>query len=149
MSNTIALPEHLARTVVDPHAYAEWDELHRKLVVIRRDFPFARYELHGYDPFWVASKYEDIQTVARHNTVFLSGYGSGGMQPKAALKSAKAAGVDQLFRSVVAMNEPEHAKYRKLTQAWFQPHTMHHIEGPIPPITTKYLHQPPPHRATP
>src|SRR5258708_14782072 len=141
MSNMIALPEHLARTVVDPHAYAEWDELHRKLVVIRRDFPFARSELPGYDPFGVVSKYEVIQTVARQNTVFLSGYGSGGMQPKSALKSAKQAGVDRLFRSVVAMNEPEHAKYRKLTQAWFQPKTMRQMEERIRHIAKKYVDQ--------
>ena len=141
MSDATALPEDLARTVVDPHAYAEWDELHRKLVVVRREFPFARSELPDYDPFWVASKYEDIQAVARQNTVFLSGYGSGGMRPKAALRSAKAAGVDQLFRSVVAMNEPDHQKYRKLTQAWFQPKTMRDMEGRIRQIARKYVDQ--------
>jgi cytochrome P450 len=141
MSDPATLPEDLARTVVDPRAYAEWDELHRKLVTIRRDFPFARSELPDYDPFWVASKYEDIQAVARQNTVFLSGYGSGGMQPKAVLKSAKAAGVDRLFRSVVAMDEPEHIKYRKLTQAWFQPKTMRQMEGRIRQIAKKYVDQ--------
>lgn len=141
MGKMTTLPNDLARTVVDPRAYSEWDELHRKLVTVRKEFPFVRSELPDYDPFWVAAKYEDIQAVARQNTVFLSGYGSGGMQPKAALKSAKAAGVGQLFRSVVAMNEPDHQKYRKLTQAWFQPKALRQMEERIRQIARSYVDQ--------
>ena len=135
------LPDVLAAKVVDPHAYSEWDELHRHLTIIRHEHPFARSTLEGYDPFWVASKYEDIQNVARQNTLFLRGVGSGGMQPRAALKSAKAVGVDKLFRIVVAMNEPDHSKYRKLTQAWFQPKTMKHLEDRIRSIARRYIDQ--------
>lgn len=135
------LPDALAAKVIDPHAYSEWDDLHRKLTIIRHEYPFARSTLEGYDPFWVAAKYEDIQNVARQNTLFLSGVGSGGMQPRAALKSAKAAGVDKLFRSVVAMNEPDHSKYRKLTQAWFQPKTLKHLEDRIRSIARRYIDQ--------
>jgi len=139
MPETAVLPEDLARIAVDPRAYAEWDHLHRALAIVRRDHPFARAELPGYDPFWLAAKYEDIQAVARQNTVFLSGYGSGGMQKQSALKSAKAAGIDQMFRSVVAMDEPEHAKVRKLTQAWFQPKGIDHMRERIRHIARRYV----------
>jgi cytochrome P450 len=135
--NTAKLPEDIARTIVDPKAYAEWDELHRKLVVVRRDFPFARADLPEYGPFWVAAKYEDIQEVAFQSTVFLSG--EGGIKTKAQLQYARDAGMDRLFRSVVAMNEPDHKKYRLLTQAWFQPKSLRQIEGSIRGIARKHV----------
>jgi cytochrome P450 len=137
VTTTATLPEDIARTIVDPEAYAEWDELHRQLVVVRRDFPFARAELLEYDPFWVAAKYQDIQEVAFHNTVFLSG--EGGIKSKAQLQYARDAGMGRLFRSVVAMNEPEHKKYRLLTQAWFQPRRLRQIEDRIRRIARKYV----------
>lgn len=137
MASPATLPADIARLAIDPHAYAEWDALHRTLATVRREHPFARAELPDYDPFWLAAKYEDIQAVARQNTVFLSGYLPGGMQPRAALRSAREAGVDRLFRSVVAMNEPDHAKYRKLTQAWFQPKGLHHMQARIREIARR------------
>src|SRR3546814_16127339 len=67
------VPEHIARAVVDPHAYAEFDSLHAKLAELRRDHPFARADLEGYPPFWIASKYKDIQEISRQNDLFRSG----------------------------------------------------------------------------
>src|SRR3546814_6084517 len=66
------VPEHIARAVVDPHAYAEFDSLHAKLAELRRDHPFARADLEGYPPFWIASKYKDIQEISRQNDLFRS-----------------------------------------------------------------------------
>lgn len=85
------LPENLAKIVADPRSYADWDNLHMSLARIRREHPFARAELDGYNPFWVASKYEDIQTVARKNNVFLSGLGA--LEDNATIEFAKKAGI--------------------------------------------------------
>jgi len=111
------LPDHLARAVADPAAYADLDDLHEKLKVVRRDYPFARSDLPDYAPFWVASKFDDIQAVARQNDVFLSGLGALASKEMAARVGAEAQG----FRSVVGMNQPEHVKYRLLTQSWLAP----------------------------
>src|SRR5947209_6634436 len=73
---TDRLPDDLARAVAEPAAYADMDALHEKLKLIRRDHPFARSDLPDYDPFWVASKFDDIQAIARRNDVFLSGLGA-------------------------------------------------------------------------
>lgn len=131
------LPNDLARIVADPHSYADWDNLHRSLATIRKDFPFARAELDGYNPFWVASKHDDIQTVARTNDVFLSGL--GGLEDNATIAFAKKAGIGQMFRSIVAMNEPEHMKYRLLTQSWFQPKNLKPLEQNIRAIARRYV----------
>lgn len=131
------LPVEMARIVADPASYADWDNLHTTLADIREHHPFARAELEGYNPFWVASKYEDIQTVARANNVFLSGL--GGLEDNATIEFAKKAGVGQMFRSIVAMNEPDHMKYRMLTQAWFQPKNLKPLEESIRAIARRHV----------
>lgn len=130
---TDRLPDHLARAVADPKSYADMDALHRTFAEIRRDHPFARAELPDYSPFWVASKFDDIQAVARQNEVFLSGLGA--LTPKAMLSVAS----DQGFRSVVAMNAPDHAKYRLLTQGWLAPKNIRKLEADMRVLARGYV----------
>jgi len=137
MTNAAVLPDDIARAIADPKSYAEWDALHRMLIDVRRDLPFARAGLDDYNPFWVATKFADIQTVARQNTLFLSGM--GGLQTKSALQFQIEAGTGQQFRSVVAMNEPDHMKYRMLTQAWFVPKNLRQIEERLRKLARTYV----------
>jgi hypothetical protein len=95
---------------------------------VRREYPLARAEIDDYAPFWVAAKYNDIQEGARRNDVFLSGQSPNGMPSKAEEQIAVEVGIRRMFRSVVSMNEPEHTKYRQLTQAWFQPKNLRQLE---------------------
>ena len=137
MTSTARLGDEVARAIADPKSYAEWDNFHRMLVEVRRETPFARAEIEDYHPFWVASKYDDIQTVARQNTQFLSGL--GGLQTKSALKFQIEAGTGTQFRSVVAMNEPDHMKYRTLTQAWFLPRNLRRLEARVRQLAKSYV----------
>ena len=137
MTHAARLPEDVARAIADPKSYAEWDNFHRMLVKVRRETPFARAEIDDYQPFWVASKYDDIQTVARQNTQFLSGL--GGLQTTSALKFQIEAGTGTQFRSVVAMNEPDHMKYRTLTQAWFLPRNLKQLEARVRQLAKTYV----------
>jgi len=96
---------------------------------VRREWPFARADLPDYPPFWVASRLADIREVASRNTEFLSG--QGGLLSHDQLASERRRGAGQLFRSIVVMNEPEHAKYRALTQSWFQRAPLRRFEAKI------------------
>ena len=131
------LPDELARAVADPEAYADLETLHAKFKIIRRDYPFARSELPDYAPFWVASKFDDIQSVARQNDVFLSGLGALTTREMAARVGGEAQG----FRSVVGMNEPEHVKYRLLTQSWLAPKNIRKLEDGMRAIARRYVDQ--------
>ncbi|MEQ8268622.1 MAG: cytochrome P450 [Parvibaculum sp.] len=137
MTASAVLPDDLAHIVADPQSYADWDNLHEALKTVRKAHPFARAEIEGYNPFWVASKFEDIQTVARKNDVFLSGL--GGLEDNATIEFAKKAGIGQMFRSIVSMNEPDHMKYRMLTQAWFQPKNLKPLEDGIRVIARRHV----------
>jgi cytochrome P450 len=127
------LPDDLARAVADPKAYADMESLHQTFAVIRRDHPFARAELPGYDPFWAACKFEDIQAIARQNDVFLSGLGA--LTPRASAVGLE----DQGFRSIVGMNPPEHPQYRLLTQAWFAPKNLRKLEAGMRALARRYV----------
>lgn len=129
------LPDDLARAVADPNAYADMDSLHETLRLIRRDHPFARADLPDYAPFWVASKFDDIQAIARQNDVFLSGLGALTTRQMAASMSASGQG----FRSVVGMNAPDHVKYRLLTQAWLAPKNIRKLEDSMRVLARRYI----------
>jgi hypothetical protein len=131
---TARLPDDLARAVADPNAYAELDTLHETFRTIRRDYPFARADLPDYHPFWVASKFDDIQEIAKRNDVFLSGLGA--LANKNALEVMTASGPS--FRSVVGMNAPDHPKYRLLTQAWFVPKNLKKLEDGMRKLARQY-----------
>jgi len=134
-AQTDCLPDDLARAVADPNAYADMDALHEKLRLIRRDHPFARSDLADYAHFWVASKFDDIQSIARQNDVFLSGLGALTTRQMAASMSASGQG----FRSVVGMNAPDHVKYRLLTQAWLAPKNIRRLEDSMRALARRYV----------
>jgi cytochrome P450 len=132
-----SLPDELARTVAEPRAYADLDAWHEKLKVVRREHPFARAELPDYKSFWVASKFDDIQAVARQNDVFLSGLGA--LVPRA--MAERVGSEAQGFRSVVGMNPPEHSTYRLLTQAWLAPKNIKRLEDAMRSLARRFVDQ--------
>jgi cytochrome P450 len=137
MPFTEQLPEQLALTAIDPDAHANWDSLHATLTQIRADYPFARADVDGYPPFWIASKLEDIRTIARDAHNFKSGM--GGMLSNEQIAFEREAGIAGLFRSVVAMNEPDHRKYRTLTQAWFQLKSVRRLQTDIDKLANRWV----------
>ena len=71
---------------------------------MRENDPVHRDEVNG---IWVVSKYEDISYVERQPELFCSGQG---VRPKGG-------GADAL--SIVSMDDPEHARQRKLISRGF------------------------------
>jgi cytochrome P450 len=104
---------------------------------VRRAHPFARAELPDHPPFWVASKLADIREVAGRHREFLSGQGA--LLNHQQLASERRRGAGHLFRSIVVMNEPEHAKYRDLTQSWFQRAPLRRFEPRIRALARRHV----------
>src|SRR6185295_8246573 len=55
------------------------------------------------------------------------------------LASERRRGAGQLFRSIVVMNEPQHAKYRNLTQSWFQRAPLRRFEPRIRELARRHV----------
>ncbi|HET9728383.1 MAG TPA: cytochrome P450, partial [Acidimicrobiia bacterium] len=91
--------------VLDPMLYPR-EAAHDVFRWIREHDPVHRDERNG---LWVISKYEDVSYVERHPELFCSGQG---VRPKGG-------GADAL--SIVSMDDPEHARQRRLVARGFTP----------------------------
>jgi hypothetical protein len=119
--------------VVDPKAHADPPRLNRAFAWLRQNEPVALAEFPGFDPFWMVSKHADILEVSRDNSLFPYGDFPSTLAPHQGVerqREARGAGRPLLY-TLVQMDEPDHMKYRALTQAWFMPQNIRRLEGRI------------------
>ncbi len=117
----LKLPPHIAETLVSAPAYAD-ERIFDAYRWLRANNPLGIAEPDGFDPFWVVTKHADILEVSRNNALFPSAVRATTLTNKAADARAHAiTGTPHLVRTLVQMDEPDHMKYRLLTQAWFAP----------------------------
>ncbi|WP_168072255.1 cytochrome P450 [Caulobacter sp. SSI4214] len=131
------VPEDLANTLVRPAAYAD-QTIHDVYSWLRRNSPLAIAEPEGFDPFWVVTKHADILEISRNNGLFPSGERATTLNSKAHLeRNQKITGSPHLVRSIIQMDEPDHMKYRLLSQAWFMPGNIRKREEAIRELARK------------
>jgi cytochrome P450 len=120
-------------TVIDPAAHANPERLHKAYAWLRKNDPIARAELPDIDPFYVVTKHADILAISKDNTLFPYGEmpstftNSEGVK---GFKESQAQGRPLLY-TLVQMDEPDHMKYRMLTQAWFMPQNLKKLEARV------------------
>jgi cytochrome P450 len=120
MSDT-AIPAELASKLVEPATYAT-GELFETYRWLRSNNPLGVAQVEGYEPFWVVTKHADILEISRNNALFPSAVKATTLTNKQGDERARAiTGTPHLVRTLVQMDEPDHMKYRLLTQAWFMP----------------------------
>jgi cytochrome P450 len=128
-----AAPQDILATVVDPKAHADPARINAAYAWLRRNDPLALAELPDLDPFRVVTKHADILEISRDNRLFPYGDFPSTLAPHDAVergRAARAAGRPLLY-TLVQMDEPDHMKYRALTQAWFMPQNIRKLEGHI------------------
>ncbi len=127
----VKLPHDIAQTLVSAPAYAT-PALFDAYRWMRANNPLGVAEPEGFDPFWVVTKHADILEISRNNALYLSGQRGTTLMNKGGEGRARAiTGTPHLVRSLVQMDEPDHMKYRLLTQAWFMPANVKKREGDI------------------
>ncbi|MEO0462724.1 MAG: cytochrome P450 [Pseudomonadota bacterium] len=135
MGSPATLPTALAKTVINPHAYGEWDGLLDTFDHIRATTPVARVEPEEpglFEPFWFISRYEDVKRISKDNATFLNNPRPVVFSFNKAIEFSRAAtGSNMLVDSLVVFDAPIHPKYRRLTQDWFMPKNLSQIEGEI------------------
>ncbi len=135
MTDPAILPTEIAKSVIDPHAYAEWDGLLDTFDQIRSTTPVAKVVPEDpdlFDPFWLITRYDDVMRISKDNRTFLNNPRPVVFSFKQAIEFSRAAtGSDMLVDSLVVFDAPIHPKYRKLTQEWFMPRNLAKLEGEI------------------
>jgi hypothetical protein len=126
------IPLAVAEKLVQPHVYAT-DEIHETYRWLRKNQPFGVAEVEGVDPFWVATRHADILEISRQNALFHNGDRSPTLTSQAVDRKVREmmGGSPHLLRTLIHMDEPDHMKYRVLTQAWFLPQNLRSLEDRI------------------
>ncbi|MBK8198514.1 MAG: cytochrome P450 [Acidobacteria bacterium] len=137
----MTIPAEIARDVIDPKAYADWDRSHAAFAWLRKNAPLDVAEVEGFDPFWVVSRHADILTVERQNDLFHNEDRSATLTTIESDKRVREmmGGSPNLLRSLVQMDNPDHAQYRRLTQAWFMPQNLRKLEDRIREIARGFI----------
>ncbi len=126
------IPQEHAANLVDPAAYAD-TRIHDTYRWLRKNEPFGVAEVEGVDPFWVATKHEDILEISRQNDLFHNGDRNPVLTSQVADRKVREmmGGSPHLLRTLIHMDQPDHFKYRALTQAWFMPQNLRSLEERI------------------
>ena len=122
----------VARSITDPRAYAELNTLLGNFAWLRANDPVARIETENFDPFWAVTKHADIVQVGRDKVQFRNGDRQTILADRAGAQRIKdLTGGTHLVRTLVHMDDPDHMKYRQLTQSWFMPGQLRKLEPQI------------------
>ena len=127
------IPERLGRLIASPKAYARQKSLLAGLRWLRANQPFGRIETEGFDPFWLVTKHADISRIIRQHELFHSGDRAHTLVPRASDEMARAltGGSPHPIRTLVHMDEPDHSKYRRITQSCFTQQSVGSLEHGI------------------
>jgi hypothetical protein len=121
MNETEMSPEKVGALIVSPAAYATQKALLAGFRWLRHNNPLVLIEADGFDPFWAVTAHADILEVSRRHDLFCSGERATTLVPRAADEFARSltGGSPHLMRSLLQMDAPDHARYRRIAQAWF------------------------------
>jgi cytochrome P450 len=72
-------------------------------------------KIEGVDPFWVATRHEDILEISRQNDLFHNGDRSPTLTSQVVDAKVRAmmGGSPHLLRTLIHMDAPDHMKYRR------------------------------------
>ena len=122
----------IARSLTDPRAYAELTTLLGNFAWLRANDPVALIETPTFDPFWAVTRHADIMQVGRDKALFHNGDRQTTLADRAgAARVREMTGGTHLVRTLVHMDDPDHIKYRQLTQSWFMPGQLRKLEPQI------------------
>ena len=125
--------------LIKPENWANEDWIHSQLKWLRENDPLRLTEPDGFDPFWNVTKYHDIKEVEQNKSVFIND-----PRPVLGPKMVNAvaqqlSGRKHLVRSLVQMDDPDHMKYRRLTQGWFMGTNLRKLQGEIEALADEYI----------
>ena len=125
--------------LVDTRNWGDEAWVHEQFAWLREHEPVRRMEPNGFEPFWALSRHADIKTVESDQRLFIN-------DPRPILGPRmldalvqQLMGRRHLVRSLVQMDDPDHARYRALTQQWFRGENLRRLSGRIDELAARYV----------
>ena len=134
-----SLRAKLSEDLVRPEAMADDDHIHATFKTLRSDSPVHWTEVDGWRPFWSVTKHADIIEIEKQNDRFLN-------DPRLTIQSIETeksierfTGGKRLLRSLVDMDNPDHRKFRAMTQAYFMGPNIRKLEDRFAALAKKTI----------
>lgn len=126
--------------IVSPALYADPAELQARYAELRRNDPVAWVEHPAYRPFWALTRHADIADVARRSALFVNAPRLT-LIPRAVEEhlAASGQGREKSVRTIIDMDEPDHRKYRNVTQSWFLGPGVARFQGRVEAIARRVV----------
>ncbi len=129
----------LDAAIVDPQHWADERWLHEQFAWLRNRAPIRRMAPDGVDPFWSIARHADILAIEGNKRLFLND-----PRPILAPKLLESviqhlSGRRHLVRSLVQMDDPDHRRYRAVTQQWFMGSNLRKLERRITELAAQYV----------
>ncbi len=126
--------------IFSPQAYLDEAEVARRCAEMRAQGPLLWIEQEPYRPFWAVLKNADIRTVERDNKTWLA-------EPRQTLipRDIEDAIIAQWgkrtgpVRTLLDMDEPDHRKFRQLTQSWFNSRFLESLRERMAQLAVDYV----------
>ena len=129
----------LDNAIVDPACWADEQGIHEQLRWLRQNDPLRFLEPEGFDPFWCVTRYNDIKAIAGNKQVFINDPRPT-LAPKGMTEIVEMmTGRKHLVRSLVQMDDPDHTKYRMLTQGWFMGTNLRKLQTQVDELAAMYV----------
>ena len=129
----------LDNAIVDPANWADEHGIHAQLTWLRHNDPVRFLAPDGYEPFWNITKYDDIKAIEGRKQLFINDprptLGMKGMQELVQAITGR----KHLIRSLVQMDDPDHMKYRTLTQGWFMGTNLRKLQARVDALASMYV----------
>ena len=137
--NVCTTSPELDNAMVDPKTWADEQGIHDQFAWMRANDPLRRLEPAEYEPFWAVTKYRDIKEIEQNKKLFINDPRPV-LGPKIIEEMVQSAiGRKHLVRSLVQMDDPDHMKYRLLTQGWFMGTNLRKLQASIDALAVKYI----------
>ena len=135
----LAESPELDAAMVDPAHWGDEGWVHAQFAWLRANAPVRRMAPDGFEPFWSITRHQDVMAVEGDKRRFIND-----PRPILAPKLTEAllqhlAGRRHLVRSLVQMDDPDHSKYRALTQPWFMGSNLRKLAGRIDELAMLYV----------
>jgi cytochrome P450 len=121
---------------ITPAAFADMDRWHATAAELRREAPVIRVEANGWTPFWAITRHADVFEVSRRSDVFWNTVRSA-PGPDVTYEMLEALGIDPP-RTLVHLHGEVHNKYRAVTNDWFKPAAVKHLQPTIDAIADEF-----------
>lgn len=139
----MTLARELAKTIIDPKAYANREVVDAAFKTIRATAPLDKAELDDMSPFWVVSRHADIKEIERQPDLFHNGDKSTFLCTRENEVQVKAltGGYANLTHSLVSLDGKEHKDLRGVVFPHMTPRAIKPLEEAIRGIAREFVEQ--------